>query len=201
MYRYAEEALILCPAYECYTNKADTYYINMRRSLANIVAFLKSKDITPCMLASDEVANIEDPEGVKWYQTFTTGDKLFVKKYCGSIKADRDDFLTVPDLYAKALKQFPMAKHTNPELAFDDVLKRTAKIERELIKRFKVIFTIQTKNNASYNIKPKEGSEVILVQINNGNFLPETYLGNMMINPIDLLDYSLGNRPTYEWRV
>ena len=200
MYRYAKEGLILCPAYECYTGKEESYYIHMHRALANIVALLKSKDITPCMFASDEIANIEDPEGVKWYQTFTSGDKQFIKKYCSCINVNRSDFATVPELYQTALKKYPMGQIANPDIMFEGVLKRTEKIERELLKTFKVIFSIQTKNNAYINIKPKADSGIIFVSITNGSFIPTSYIGDMEINPIELLDYEMGNKPVYDWR-
>lgn len=200
MYRYCDDALILCPSYECYENKEESYYRHMKAALANIVSFLKTKDINPCMFTSDEVACRENPKGVTWLQTMTPGDEMFVKKNCAYVSMSHENVRTFPELYQKALTKFPPKPTDMAELMFTDVLKRTNKTERELIKTFKVIFNIQTANNAAYNIKPKDGSSVILVNIKNGSFAPTSYLGGMEINPITLLDYDMGNKPIFDWR-
>lgn len=200
MFRYSDDALILCPSYECYENKEESYYRNMKIVLQNIVSFLRTKDITPCMLTSDEVACRENPQGVTWLQTMTPGDVLFTKKHCVSVGIAHEAVRQYPELYQKALEKYPMQPSKNVDILFDGVLKRTGRTERELIKNAKVIFNIQTANNAAYNIKPKAGSGVILVNVRNGSFIPTVYLGDMEINPIDILDYSLANRPLYDWR-
>ena len=200
MFRYADNALILCPSFENYDNKSDSYYTMLKRSVTNIVTFLKSKDITPCMLTSDEIACVLNPDNVTWWQTMSPGDELFAKKYCEGVSVTHSKVVKFPELYTAAMKKYPMASTSNVDLLFDGVLKRTGKVERELIKTTKVIFNIQTPNSAAYNIKPKAGSEVILVNIHNGNFIPNCYLSDMNLNPIELLDYPLANRPVYEWR-
>lgn len=200
MFRYSDDAIILCPSYECYENKEESYYRNMSAALRNIILFLKSKDITPCMLTSDEVACRENPSGVTWLQTMTPGDVIFTRKNCVSVGIEHSNVRQYPELYKKALEKYPIKASKNVDILFDGVLKRTSKTEKEIIKDAKVIFNIQTANNASYNIKPKEGSGVILINVKNGSFLPTCYLGDMEINPIDLLDYPMGNRPIYDWR-
>lgn len=200
MFRYADNALILCPSYENYENKSESYYKMIKLVVNNIVAFLKTKDITPCMLTSDEIACALNPSGVTWWQTMSPGDEVFAKKYCAGVAVPHTNVVKFPELYTASLKKYPMVATSNVDLLFDGVLKRTGKVERELIKSTKVIFNIQTPNSASYNVKPKAGSEVILVNVHNGNFIPTCYLSDMSLNPIELLDYPLANKPLYEWR-
>lgn len=200
MFRYAEQALILCPSYECYENKADAYYINFRRSLDNILKFLKFKDIEPCMLTTDEIANVYNSNLVTWLQVMSPSDRLFAKKNCENMKTEYQDAIEYPELYKEALTKYPFDPKASKDFIFEDLLKRVARTERAVIKQFKVIINIQTPNNASYNIKPKANSGIILINVHNGNFLVKSYMGDMELNPLDLLDYNMANRPVYEWR-
>lgn len=200
MYRYTDNAIILCPSYECYENKEESYYRHMAKCLQNIIKLLQLKDITPCMLTSDEIACRENPVGVTWWQTMTPGDVIFTKKHCVGMSTPHSNVVQFADNYKRALEKYPMKQSKNTDIMFGDVLKRTQRIERELIKTAKVVFNIQTVNNAAYNVKPKAGSGIILVNIRNGSFVPTAYLGDMEINPIELLDFKEANQPVYEWR-
>ena len=200
MYNYAEYGLILMPTPETYQNKEEHYYTLFDKTVNNIVKFLKSKGIIPVMLMSDEVANLANPDGVQWVQTFLPSDFKFIQKV-ESIYLKREDPILLDDLYAKTVKKYPSTFIADPEELYARVVKRTNFIENAYIKDSRVIFNIFTHSKANHNIKSKEGSPAILVNVSNATFQPTAYIGGMEVNAAQLLDIVDGCLPVCEWRI
>lgn len=201
MTNFAEYGLILCPAIDSYENRTSDYKQLLKKSVNNIITFLSTKNIKPLMFITDQVANILSPDGVYWAQTITDEDLRFAVANCDNIQAVYPNAINYPDFYeAIDVLYPPMEDESDKTAMFEYMCKRVSKLEKALIKRQKVIFNIQTQNNASYNVKPVDGESVILCNVHNGSFIPTTYMGSMQENPIVILDYPLANRPIFEWR-
>lgn len=196
---FTDSALILLPHTECYEYKSEDYYKLLRRAINNIIAYCKYTDMTPCMLMTDSVAMAEDRDDVQWIQTIAPGDLIFAKRNC-DIKA-KDNAIKLTAAYKKALAKYPPSDPTQVENYFQEMLKRVSRIEKDYISTCKCIFSIQTPNHCSYNIKPTEGDGRVLVKISNTNFMPTTYISDMEINPIELLDFPTANLPVIDWRI
>ena len=196
---FTDSALILLPHIECYEYKGDDYYKLLRKAIDNIIAYCKYTDMTPYMLMTDSVAMAENRNDVKWVQTLTPGDLIFAKHNC-DIRA-KDGAVKLIDAYKKALAKYPPSDPANVEEYFQGMLKRVDRIEKDYISKCKCIFTIQTPNHCSYNIKPTAGDGRILIKISNTNFMPTTYISDMEINPIELLNFPCANLPVIDWRL
>ena len=188
MKHYTDKALILCPSYECYENKADSYYLNFKRTINNVLELLRRNGMDAYMLTTDEIANVVNSPLVMWCQTMTPADRIFAKRNCENMKTEYENMIEYPELYKEALTKYPFDPKASKDFIFQDLLKRVSRIEREVIKEFKVVVNIQTPNNTSYNIKPKENSRKILINIHNGNFTVKSYMSDMEINPIELTE-------------
>ena len=195
---FTDKALILMPHSECYENKSDDYYKLLRKALDNIVAFCKHCGMTPQMLMSDTTAMEENRLDVEWVQTLTPGDLRFAIKNCG-VRAKQEPVKLI-EQYKKVLSKYPGGDPSKVEDYFSVMMKRVSRLEKDYIKSMRCIINIQTKNNSAYNVKPTAESGVILIQVSNVNFMPTAYLGDMEINPIELLDFPTANQPVIDWR-
>ena len=200
MTNFAEYGLILCPHIDTYETRTPEYKRLFKRSVDNIITFLGTKNIKPLMLLTDQVANVLSPSGVNWSQTITEEDLKFAVKNCDNISSSKANVIKYPEFYEAVEVMEPPLESGTDDALFDSMCKRVALLEKAIIQRQTVIFSIQSPNKANYNVKPKEASGVILCVVHNGNFKPTTYIGDMEVNPISMLDYECGNLPVYEWR-
>ena len=200
MVNYAEYGLILCPHIDTFEYKTPEYKALLKKSINKIIDFLLSKNIKPVMLCTDMVAAALNMERVTWLQTITYDDCEWALANCDYIKKAGESDITFPDFYDAVYDLYPEDDEATGEF-FDRMQKRVKILEKAVIKQQRVIFNIQTPSKASYNIKPMEESDRILVNVHNGHFHPTSFLGINEINPIDLLDLPTGNRPVYEWEV
>lgn len=200
---YAEYGLILCPHIDCFEFKTPEYKALLKKSVNKIIDFMLSKDIKPTMLCTDQVAAALNMERVIWESTITPDDCEWALTHCDYVKKAGDTDNHYPDFYEAVYELYPEEgeEDTSDTAYFDRLQKRVKLLERAVLKRHKVIFNIQTPSKASYNIKPKPDTGIILVNVHNGNFIPTAFMGDCEINPIELLDLPTGNRPVYEWEV
>ena len=204
MIGYSTYGLIICPTIETYINKEPEYKRLLKKSVENAIKFLHMKKIRPAFLKMDYVALDLNISGINWFQTTTEADTIFVDDYCKPIHTQTADDVKFLDIY-KMVEESKAASYetdtsSDPDEYLIGINKRIEKITHEILERQLVIFNIFTPNRAAYNIKPKAGSPRILINVHNGTFVPTTYLGDMQMNPISLLEYDMGNRPLYEWR-
>lgn len=199
---FADNCLVLFPKPESYEYRSDMYHLNLKRSLENLLKYLESCDIKPQCFTTDEVALLVNPRDVEWLQTLSDPDNFFMMTHNVAMEALKFKQVTkLTDLYSKINKSVQLERGLTEEQRFEVIVKREARITKELITEAKIVIIFEQPNNSSYKVVSKDGDGRICIYINNKTFIPKCFISGIQADPNDLLGFSGANRPVYQWEV
>ncbi|MDR1523271.1 MAG: hypothetical protein LBS29_04905 [Endomicrobium sp.] len=201
MYGYADDGLLLLPKVESYEHRSETYHLDLRKAVNNLLSFCEIRKIQLKCFVTDEVAVLLNPKGVEWILTVPKEDYFFIRTNCDNMGKEYPNLISYNDLYTLARKKFPVEEKLNREQRFDVVLQREHFVTKKIIEKFKFVINIFTPNNAAYSVEPKEGDDKIILHVHNGNFIINGYINGYSTDIIDLLDLVYANRPLHTWKV
>lgn len=199
---FTDKCLLLFPKPESYEYRSETYRLNFKKALNNLLTYLENKHIQPCCFTTDEIALTVNPRNVTWLQTLGDPDDFFMRNHneiMAGLKYKTVEKL--PDLYKKANAKVPLDKGLTTEQRFEVIVKREAMITKELINKYKLVIIFEQANNPSYKVVSKDADGRICIYIDNTSFIPRCYLSGMQVDANDLLCLLGANRPVFQWEV
>ena len=198
---FVREALVIYPLWEDYTGRSRDYMSHLNKAAENVKEYLTMCDIAAHSFATDDVARNCSVSPTNWVLTLGTGDMFFVKTNCEGMDADYSRAVKFPDIYTECADKYPISKTMSKDGRFEAILQRDSKARREIVKNYNLVIMFKQPKSPAMRLQPKEGSGKLIITIDNTTFLPECFMSDMKMDPIDLLGIPNANMPAYEWEV
>jgi len=199
---FDNKALILFPKLENYKNKQGMYKYTFKTALDNMISYLKSVDIEPHVLYSDDVAREIRHNDFVWVSPVNKADRFFMSKYCDNCK----DALQLPmvefdDIYNDIISKDPGSVDMSVNERFEMVLRHINKATAKVIPNYKIVvhFSVPSKSQYKVTSKPNDGKIRITVSAN--NFSVKVLMGGNEENICDMLGVPYASRSLDLWRV
>lgn len=198
---FVREALVVYPLWEDYSGRSREYQSHINKAAENVKEYLKKCNIDLHSFVTDDVARTCSTIPDNWVLTLGTGDMFFVKTNCEGMDVDYSKAVRFPDIYSECAEKYPISKTMSKDGRFEAILQRDGKARREIVKNYNFIILFKQPKSPALRLQPKEGSGKLIITIDNTTFLPECYMSDMRVDPIDLLGIPNANMPAYEWEV
>ena len=204
---FTDRALILGPDPGACDGKPDTWKRRLKESIQNIINYCEYNYIDVYYLITDEML-YKSPaivgRDVHAINTLGRGDMHFLSQHNNvySSYSTRETTTDYSDIVKKAMDSIPL----DPDNKTDDaritvVSKREAKVAREIIKQFNLIFNIQFKTPKQYKAVTKQGDCRAVVDVDAKTFLCSVAMSGQVLAPIDVLDLRCATLPVHDWEV
>lgn len=207
MQGFTDKALILGPDPGLCDGRPAQWKRHFQESVEAILNYCKYNNIDVYYLATDEMIyplRSMYMTGAKGILTLGSGDMHFlaVRNSVFSKYESRTWDTSYRELVKKSMETFPVDPDNKSEDArITLVIKREAKVAREIIKNFNLVFNIQYKNKQQYKAVTKAGDCRAVVSVDAKTFLCSVQMSGQVLSPIDVLEIGNANQPVYSWEV
>lgn len=195
------KALLLFPYWDDYEPRSYEYKSRFEECVDIMLRYLKSVDIVPHMLVTDDIArNLQ--RDVQWVATLGKGDMYFAKKYCDKMDIiDTSSAIEFPDLFNEIIAKDPGEKDMNVEQRFEMVLRHVNKAVQAIIPMYRIVIHFRFKSRIQYKVTSKLNDNKIRIIVDANSFVPECYISGSDINSCDLFQRPFANRTISMWEV
>lgn len=202
MQGFDNKALLLFPFLENYESKGYQYKDQFRTAVIKLCKYLKEQGIEPHVFYTDDVARQLCLEDFVWVSSLSRADSYFVSKYCeGMGTAMTRPTVKFEDIYNDVTAKDPGTPNMSVEERFELVCKHSKKAISKIVPNYKIAIHFKFKNKTQYKLTSKAGDNKIRIYVDANTFLPDTYIGGMHTNPVDLLCKPYANRSLLDWEI
>jgi len=202
MQGFDNKALILFPAIDLIENRSSQYMWQLRRSVSNLLSYLKSMNIEAHVFYTDDVARMLDCPDFKYVSTLSKADRFFISNHCdGCSAAMSTPMLEYDEVYNSILANDPWSPDMNEDAQFEMVLRHSNKAASKIIPTYKIVVHFAFPKRAQYKVVSKPGDGKIRINISANTFVPIVLMGGCEDNACDLLGVPYANRSLVNWEV